>query len=233
MKKLIFSVLAFSTAFSSAAGAQNLTKEDVEKIVQDYIVNNGGVIAESVDGYLAEKRRDAAKSLVLEHTPTFGPEDAKVTFIEFSDFRCGYCRRVQETVVKLREKYGDKVRFAFKNMPILTEDSREAAKAVSAAHMQGKFWEFNAMLWENQARLGADLFKEIATELKLDMKKFEADMASEAVLKQVEQDFMDGQAAGVQGTPHFVVDGQSISGAQPLSVFEEAIERALEDTSEK
>lgn len=227
MKKMFWLSAFVFAVFASNVYAQALTKADVEKIVQEYIVSNGGVIADSVDKYLAEKRREASLGLVSAHTPVYGKADAKVTVIEFSDFRCGYCKRVQETMVNLRAKYKDDVRFVFKNMPILSEESRAAALANMAAHKQGKFWEYSAKLWDNQSRLGEELFVEIAKDLKLDLKKFNADRNSEEVMLMVQTDFLDGQDAGVQGTPHFVIDGNPLSGAQPEDSFVSAIEAAL------
>lgn len=231
IRKLILS--AFAIASSSAAVAEDFSKADIEKIVQEYIQNNGGVIASSVDSYLADQRRVAAAQYVSEDTPIAGNPDSEILFIEFSDYRCGYCRRVQETVADLREKYGDKVKFAFKNMPILSEESRAAALAVLAAHKQDKFWEYHVKLWDNQPRLGEELFVELAKELKLDMDKFNADRESEEIFEQAQRDFMDGQEAGVQGTPHFVIDGNSLSGAQPVENFERAIEAAIAEHSKK
>lgn len=226
IRKLILSVVA-GAMVSTSVNAETFTKADIEKIVQEYIQKNGGVIASSVDNYLAEQRRASASQYIAEHTPITGNVESEVTFIEFSDFRCGYCRRVQETVSQLREKYGDRVKFAFKNMPILSEESRQAALASQAAHRQGKFWEYTSKLWENQPRLGDELFVEIAEELKLDIDQFNRDRASKEILAEAQRDFMDGQEAGVQGTPHFIIDGNSISGAQPLENFEKVIEEAL------
>lgn len=225
IRKFIIGALAL---FSSAtATAEDFSKADIEKIIYNYISQNGGVIADSVDSYLADQRRLAASGYVTADTPVLGKLDSEITFIEFSDYRCGYCRRVQETIVQLREKYGDRVKFSFKNMPILSEESRQAALASLAAHKQGKFWEYSAKLWENQSRLGDDLFVEIAKELDLDVEKFAKDRVSKETLEQAQRDFMDGQEAGVQGTPFFVIDGNSISGAQPLENFEKIIEDAI------
>tara|TARA_R110000868_G_scaffold218576_1_gene468941 strand:- start:85456 stop:86169 length:714 start_codon:yes stop_codon:yes gene_type:complete len=228
MKKLILAGVLLFTTMVGQVQAEELSKKDIEKIIGEYIAVNGGEIADSVDRYLEETRREAAANLVSEHTPVFGNKDAKVTLIEFSDFRCGYCHKVQETISQLREKYEGKVRFAFKNMPILTEESRQAALAGLAAHKQGKFWEFNAKLWDNQPRLGDELFVELAKEVGLDVDQFNTDRASEEIFAQVQIDFEDGKGAGVQGTPHFIINGKALSGAQPISAFIDAIDEALE-----
>ncbi|MFT7145036.1 MAG: protein-disulfide isomerase [bacterium] len=110
---------------------------------------------------------------------------------------------------------------------MLTEESRQAALAGLAAHKQNKFWEYNALLWENQPRLGDELYVELAKELELDIKQFNEDRASAEILEQAQTDFEDGQSAGIQGTPHFIINGKGLSGAQPIAAFIEAIEAAL------
>lgn len=226
IRTLILSVLAIVS--TTVATAEDFSKADIEKIVKEYIQNNGGVIASSVDGYLADQRRMAAAEYVKEDTPVLGNPESEIIFIEFSDFRCGYCRRVQETLQGLREKYSGQVKFVFKNMPILSEESRQAALAALAAHKQGKFWEYSSKLWDNQPRLGDELFVEIAKELELDVDQFNKDRVSKDIMDQAQRDFMDGQEAGVQGTPHFVIDGNALSGAQPFENFEKAILEAIE-----
>ena len=227
MKKIIWVASLVLLTLTGNVQAKELSKADIERIVHNYIVSNGGVVAQSVDTYLAEQRRETASRLVSSHSPTYGADKPQITFIEFSDFRCGYCKRVQSTITQLRKKYKDRVQFVFKNMPILSEESRQAALAGLAAHKQGKFWEFNTKMWEGQSRLGEDLFIEAAKSIGLNIKAFNKDRASEEIASQSQLDFVDGQASGVRGTPHFIIDGSPLSGAQPFEAFEQAIELAL------
>ena len=215
-------LMSFSVNF---AQARELSKADVEKIIKEYISANGGELATAIEDYLAKEQVRLAEESIKEHSPIMGK--GKVTFIEYSDYRCGYCRRVQDTLSMLREEYEGRVKFAFKYLPILTELSRETARAAQAAHRQGKFWEFHKVMWENQDKLSDKFFIETAEKLKLNINKFNADRKSATINNEIDQDVEDARELGVQGTPFFVIDGQTLSGAQPVELFRAVIDKAL------
>ena len=231
MFKKLFALMVITAAFTAQiAAAKDLSEARVREIVEQYIKENGGVVAASVDTYLAEERNARAAALVKPETPVFGAKNGQISVIEFSDYRCGFCRRVQETMTKLRDEYGERVTFAFKAMPILSQESEDAAVAALAAHRQGKFWEFDEGLWENQSRLGSDLFLEIAKKIGLDMKRFERDLKDPTLLAQVATDRQEGQNFGAEGTPFFLINGEAFGGAQPYENFVRAIDAALAST---
>lgn len=225
LKLALFSLIAVST--SQISEAEQLTEERVRQLIQEYIQTNGGEIAASVDNFIAEERRARANAAIKPETPVVGSNNAKISVIEFSDYRCGFCRRVQDTMLKLREEYGDRVQFAFKTMPILSRESEQAAIAALAAHRQGKFWEFHNKLWDNQSRLSESLFNEIAEDIGLDMKRFELDQADPSIATQVNTSRAEGQSFGAEGTPFFLIAGEPLGGAQPYENFVKAIESAL------
>ena len=110
-----------------------------------------------------------------------------------------------------------------------------AALAARAAQEQGKFWEYHDLLYENQSAPGA--FSEenlvaLAREAGLDVDEFEASLASGEHRRAVMEAFAEGQRNGITGTPTFVVNGQTLVGAQPVGVFEQAIERALQEAGQ-
>jgi len=110
-----------------------------------------------------------------------------------------------------------------------------AALAARAAQEQGKFWEYHDLLYENQSSPGA--FSEenlvaLAREAGLDVEEFEASLASGEHRRAVMEAFAEGQRNGITGTPTFVVNGQTLVGAQPVGVFEQAIERALQEAGQ-
>src|SRR6185369_10636032 len=85
---------------------------------------------------------------------SFGPANAKVQVVEFSDFQCPYCSRAATVVHQIKEKYGDKVRFTFRQFPLpMHPNARIASEAALAANSQGKFWEFHDRLFKNQNQL--------------------------------------------------------------------------------
>ncbi|MCL6641760.1 MAG: DsbA family protein [Candidatus Bipolaricaulota bacterium] len=170
---------------------------------------------------------------VLLDEPAKGAEDAPVTIIEFADFRCGFClRHFVQTLPTLEEEYiaTGKVRYIYRNFPILGVQSRWAALAAECAHEQGRFWEYHDKLFE-LVQQGQELLrsrlKGVATELGLDAAQFDSCLDSSKYLDEVQEDFAAGQGAGVTGTPAFLINGQLLVGAHPIEKFRELIEQEL------
>jgi len=162
-----------------------------------------------------------------------GDEDAPVTIYEFSDYQCPFCGRFYtDTFPLIEENYikTGKVRLVFKDFPLdsIHPEATPAAIAARCAGDQGKFWEMHDKLFENQRALGTSNYKQWAQELGLDAADFADCVDSKKYLSAVRKDLVEGQQNGIQGTPGFFVDGRLISGAQPFTVFQTAIEAALE-----
>ncbi|MGH0038450.1 MAG: DsbA family protein [Myxococcota bacterium] len=163
-----------------------------------------------------------------EGSPAKGPESAAVTLVEFSDFQCPYCARVAPTLKAIEREYGDKVRLVFKHLPLSMHRKAPAAHAAAqAAGMQGRFWEMHDKIFANQRAMADDKYVEWAAELGLDVEKFKADVASQAVKDRVDRDLKEAAALGVSGTPTFFVNGRYVSGAKPFSEFKRLIEAQL------
>jgi protein-disulfide isomerase len=164
----------------------------------------------------------------LEEDPARGPADALVTIIEFSDFNCGYCGRwANETLNPLLEQYGDRVRFVYRDFPILADTSVQAALGAQCAQDQGAFWEYHTLLFENQGKFTRDDLIGYAAQLELDTDEFTACLDDQRHMSRIAADYQEAQALGVRGTPAFFINGRPISGAQPLSVFERIIDEEL------
>jgi protein-disulfide isomerase len=185
---------------------------------------------------LAGLREKAAVSFLLEPIrtpvdasgPSRGPANAPVTIVAFGDFECPYCARGAATVEEVRRKHGDAVRIVFKDYPLgFHEKAVPAAIAARCAGQQGKFWEMHDALFAAQRELGPALYTRLAGELKLDAAKFGKCQADPALAAAVRQDTAAGEAAGVEGTPAFFINGVSLSGAQPAEAFEAIISAEL------
>jgi|GEM_PF-4149638 len=162
--------------------------------------------------------------------PVKGSDKAVVTIIEYSDFQCPYCARVQGTLGGLAKKYGDKVNFKFMHNPLSRHKlAGPAGVAALAAGEQGKFWEFHAKIFDHQRELSDEKFLEIAKDLDLDMAKFQKDLKNEAFDAQVKADQLQARKVGVRGTPTFFVNGYRLRGAKPAAFFEKIIDRELAD----
>ncbi|RMG11103.1 MAG: thioredoxin [Deltaproteobacteria bacterium] len=160
--------------------------------------------------------------------PVKGPPNAPVTIIEFSDFQCPFCGRVESTLKQLEDKYAGKIRLAFKHQPLpFHQHAFLAAEAAMAAHEQGKFWEYHDKLFQNQRALTRADLERYAKELGLDMDKFRAALDSGKFKSYIQADQALAAKVGANGTPTFFINGRKLVGAQPISSFEAVIDSEL------
>lgn len=164
---------------------------------------------------------------ILSDDPSKGPKSAPVTIIEFTDFQCPYCKRSQDTIHQVLTAYGSKIRFVEKQYPLPFHNrAKPSAEAVLCAHDQGKFWEMHDKLFPSQSLESAD-FTRFATEVGLNVKKFESCLATGKMSARVDKDMDEAKRVGVRGTPHFFVNGRVINGAQPFEAFKAIIDEEL------
>ena len=164
--------------------------------------------------------------------PTLGRASAPVTLIEFSDFQCPFCQRVEPTLKRLRETYGDKLRIVWKDFP-LTQIHPQAFKAGEAAHCAGdqsKFWEYHDRLFANQQLLQVDDLKKHASELGLDAAAFGSCLDTSKYGERVRNGVAEGTRLGVNSTPTIYINGRMLSGAQPYETFVSVIDEELSRT---
>ncbi len=162
--------------------------------------------------------------------PFWGPKDAPVTIVEFSDFQCPYCGRFhKDTYEQLRKNYEGKIRFVYRDFPILSLHpyAEVSAQAADCANEQGKYWEYHDLLLSNQDKyLPADLTN-FASQLNLDGTAFTTCISTGRYKQEIAKDVQDGESYGVTGTPTFFINGQALVGAQPYTVFASAIDAEL------
>jgi protein-disulfide isomerase len=160
--------------------------------------------------------------------PFWGPEDAKVTIIEFSDYSCPHCRDFAlDTLPRLKTANSERVRFVFRASPILGPASGWAALAAECADDQGKFWEYHDLLFANQGSLSRENLTLYAQQLDLNIETFDACVDNQTYIDELRNDLADAQNAGVSGTPTFFINGQRIVGAQPYELFVQVIDEEL------
>jgi protein-disulfide isomerase len=172
--------------------------------------------------------------------PTLGRADAPVTIVEFSDYQCPFCQRFFATTFPaLLKDYIDtgRLRYVFRDYPLeMHLNARKAAEAAHCAGEQGKYWEMHAVLFQHQQALAPPQLAEHARTVGLDGATFDACLSSGRHAARVDRGLADGAAAGVQGTPGFVigkttsgdvVEGTPIRGAQPLDAFRRIIDQML------
>ncbi|MBN9248525.1 DsbA family protein [Hyphomicrobium sp.] len=199
-------------------------KKALGEIIKDYLVKNPEIMFE-VQNALDEKtqkEQDAKlKAFMAENAKSIyrspgsavaGNPDGDITVVEFFDFNCGYCKHGLPEVQKLIQD--DKnVRVVFKELPILSKGSEEAAKVALAAKRQGKYWEFHQALLGSKGQANEASALKVAESLGLDMAKIKTDMASDDVKNELLAEMKLAKTMGVNGTPHFLVGNKSIPGA--------------------
>lgn len=128
---------------------------------------------------------------------------------------------------QIRAQYGDKVRFVWRDLPVITPESPKAAEAGHCAADQGKFWEYHDYLYERAPGISVSQLKTYAADLKLDTQTFNQCLDSGQYRGTVDHNLQDASAHGVLGTPSFLVNGRTVVGSQSFSDFQRVIDAAL------
>ena len=174
----------------------------------------------------------------VDDDPMLGNADARVLVIEFGDYQCPTCRQFwKEIEPRLKKDYIDtgKVKLVFRDFPLTTHpEAVLAAEAVNCARDQNKYWEFHDKVFREQYNKGDDVFrlkpadlKKWAKDIKMEPAAFDQCLDSEKYKGEVMKDKMEGEAAGVQGTPTFFINGRVMGGAQQYPEYRKLIDDLL------
>ena len=175
----------------------------------------------------------------VDDDPMLGSPDAKVLIIEFGDYQCPSCRMFWKDIEpRLKKEYIDtgKVKLVFRDFPLMQShpEALLAAMAVNCAGDQQKYWEYHDKVFREQYNKGDDVIrlkpadlKRWAKDIKLDPAMFDQCLDSEKYKSEVLKDEADGQAAGVQGTPTFFINGRVMGGAQEYPEYKNLIDELL------
>lgn len=238
--KLIIGVLAVSV-FAAFLGGYVLGSE-----------NTTSAFLKTLDALKSQQSTQATQAqqkpqtifVSLDDDPVKGNPNAPITMIEFSDFQCPFCAKFHTTTLpQIQKNYIDpgKLKFVYRDLPIqsIHPNAVPAALAAECADDQGMFWQYHDKLFQNQVQWQnldainiANILKQYATEFDLEMSDFNECLDSAKHLDEINKDLLDGSSYGVTGTPGFFIGNEKIgfiklSGAQPYSVFERAIEQQL------
>jgi len=231
--------LFVGTTFAVAEDAQprfnaNETKA-IEQIVRNYLVENPEIMLE-VFAKL-EERREAAdkaaamaaiaenKSSLFEDAYSFvaGNPNGDITIVEFFDYKCPYRKRAVDDILDAAEEDGN-VRIIYKEFPILSDESKLAAKAAMAAISQNKYMELHRALMATQGALPEERILRIAEEAGLDIDRLKQDMADPALDDAIERTHALARQIGIEGTPAFVIGNQLVPGAVSKDRLLEVVE---------
>lgn len=160
-----------------------------------------------------------------EGLPFLGPLNAPVSVVVFDDYQCTACTVLDQILKDVVEMYREEVKLVIKHFPNSDHPfSIKAAVAARAAHAQGKFWEFHRALFEKQASLNDNTIQSIATQLALDMTKFNRDLKSQNITAMVNRDLWDGRQLDIKVTPTVFINGKYLErrGLEDISDMIEA-----------
>lgn len=229
---LLCLVLSWSPSAQAASGTNPQLERQVLQIIREhpevileslqaYQLQQQNQLQQTREAFLQDLKTDALK--VIGESPTIGAPKAKILLVEFSDFQCPYCAEAHKTLKDLLAKHHNDIRLVYKHFPLssIHSEAIPAAKAAWAAFGQGKFWEYHDALFTHQQELSEKLYIDIAKHLNLDLKRFEQDrqIASTAIQK----DLKLATKLGLSGTPFFIINSATFSGAVQLSDIEKIL----------
>lgn len=228
-------VIVISRTGQSSAGVD---RAEVELIIGEYIKEKPEIIVSAFQAFQVKREEEEAKAAEssirdrkddLENDPTtpfVGNPKADVTIVKFSDYNCGYCKRVVPTFEKLLEE--DKnIKIVMKDFPILGDISmRDSEAAIAAFRISpDKYWAFHVKMMQSGPKNDAQLF-DMAEKAGIDKDKLKAEMEKPEVKEKIQKNLALGSEIGVRGTPAFIINGEFIRGAIDIENFREKIAAA-------
>jgi protein-disulfide isomerase len=231
-------------AAPQAVRAENFSavqRGEIEKLVHDYLLAHPEVLQEAMAEL--EKRQTAAeaekhKAAVKEHAQklfsspnqvTLGNPNGNVTFVEFFDYNCGYCKRAMSDMLTLL-KDDPKLKVVLKEFPVLGPGSLEAARVAVAVRLQDKtgkkYLEFHTKLLGGRGAADEAHALAVAKDIGLNMAQLEKDMKGPEVKATLEEDMKLAEALGLNGTPSYVIGSEVVVGAIGLPGLQEKVNTA-------
>ncbi|MBX9838976.1 MAG: DsbA family protein, partial [Silvanigrellaceae bacterium] len=187
-------------------------------------VLNGKIEVSGVSKPLAPKI-----SIDIGNSPSRGPANAQVTIIEFADFQCPFCAKAHPIIEEILNQYKEKVRFVFKNYPLIEihPEAIPAAIAAECANKQEKYWQMHDSLFENHRKLGEETYVKIAKSIGLKIDEFNKCRKDQQIHDKINAERKYGQTLGINATPAFYINGVQFIGTLPKIELEKIINNEL------
>lgn len=169
------------------------------------------------------------KPIINSNDPSFGPNDAKINIVMFSDYECSYCQKVENILNSVIADYQDKARIIWKDYPDNNTASLswQASVAARCAWEQGKFWEYHDLLFSNSNSLNPNLFLSLASELNLDKSAFGICLENKNISQLIYNNVMEAQALDIIGVPFIFVNDKEIMGDVSIEDLKKIVEEEL------
>lgn len=206
------------TAPVAAPATAPLTPDQVRAIVREYLVSNPTVIEEAMAAL--ERKRAAERRVKIERDPrrfVTGPANAKITIVEFFDYRCPYCHAAHDWVAAKMKARKD-VRWVMVEFPILGPNSLEASRAAVASMKQGRYLPFHRALMISKSQLASKDIDAIAKSVGLDVARLRRDMNDPNIMALLQADQELAAAEKIDGTPAFMINGVWYRGFAPANM---------------
>ncbi len=192
----------------------------VQKQRRQWILIGVGILAALLIGGYAFQNRPQSVSIPearLSNDPALGGPNAPVVITEFGDFNCPSCRawHLAGVMDQILERYGDQVRFVWRDFPVITAQSPKLAEAAQCTQDQGSFWEYHDLLFENAPVTSVRAMKDYAAQLGLDTNQFDECLDSGLHRATVDRDLREAYRQGFRGTPSFMINDQPLVGPTP------------------
>jgi protein-disulfide isomerase len=175
----------------------------------------------------------ASRTSDPDRPPSYGPEDAKVLIVLFSDYQCPSCRRVTQATHQISAEFPDEVRIEVWHHALAMHSKAEStAAAAVAAQNQGKFWEMHDLIFQNQDSLDVPDLEQHAQALGLDMDRFRKDMSDPAIRQRIQEEGALADALGAPATPGWVINGKASQGWGSWNAFRTRVAREVDAAKE-
>ena len=234
---LAIALLVATPLLAAEPAKTPIDKKAVEKIMRDVLRTNPEIIVEAIEAYRvkqeAAKAQKALDTLASRRkeldggalTPIGGNPMGTVTVVEFFDYQCGYCKRVFPSILTLMQT-DKRIRYVFKELPILGPNSMVASRAAVAVWKidKTKYLPFHAALMASQGGLNEGKIMRLAQENGIDPKRLAKQMKEPAVYQELQNNLNLAQSLNINGTPAFIIGNQIVPGAVPLEELKRLID---------
>lgn len=212
----------------------------LEEQILQVIRTHPEVVMETVQTYQRQQQEKKQQELrafsqelttnpkgIIGRSPTTGLAESKIVLVELSDFQCPYCAEAHKTLKRFMANHQNEITLTYKYFPLtaIHPEAMFAAKAAWAAGQQGKFWEYHDALFTQQKKLGENLYLGIARTLKLNLDQFNKDRNGNAANAAIQEDIRLAERLGISGTPFFIMNRETFSGAVPQTDIENVLAR--------
>ena len=244
LSNLVFAAATLLAVSTTAAPAQSISdaqRGEIERIIRDYLLKHPEVLQEAI-GELekqqakaeAEKHKTAVKDNAealfnSSRHVVIGNPKGDVTFVEFFDYNCGYCKRALDDMMALM-KADPNLKVVLKEFPVLGPGSQDAARVGVAVRMQDKsgkkYLEYHQKLLTGRVQIDKARALAVAKEIGLDVARIERDIGGDEVRASLEESFKLAEKLGLNGTPSYVIGSEVVVGAVGLAGLKEKVNTA-------